>query len=236
MQPNRRTTALVITGAVGLASAAYGLGSQAGDGSAAAGSADNRENRGPAVALGHRFAPFAADLADALGVNASELRQALRAFHEQERADHQGEFAAALAEALEIPTERVTAALDEFHENVERRMEKRREAFRDGPPPPHGAHRIALPLRQLASALDVSRAELRQALREIRPDRPDRLDRSEMRDRFEEHAAELAAYLAKRFDLDVDEVRDTFADLPHPTPPHGGRPGPGGPGAFGPHE
>jgi transcriptional regulator with XRE-family HTH domain len=232
MQPKRRTTALVLTGAVGLASAAYGLGSQSGDGSAAAGSADDREGRGGAIALRHGAPPFAGDLADALGVNASELRQALRAFHEREHTDRRAEFAAALAKALDVPEDRVTAGLDEFHANLDARMEGRREAFREGGPPPHrGPHRIALPLRQLASALDVSRAELREALREIRLARP---DRSGMRDRFEEHNAELAAFLAERFDLDVDEVRDALADLPRPAPPHGGRPGPGGPGAFGP--
>jgi hypothetical protein len=232
MQPKRRTTALVLTGAVGLASAAYGLGSQAGDGSAAAGSADDRGNRGVAIAFRHGAPPFAGDLADALGVNGSELRRALRDFHEQEHADHHGEFAAALAKALDIPESRVTAALDEFHDNLEQRMEKRREAFRDGaPPPPGGPHRIALPLRQLASALDVSRAELRDALGEIRPDRP---DHSEMKACFEEHTDELAAFLAERLDLDVDDVREALADLPRPAPPHGGRPGPGGPGAFGP--
>jgi hypothetical protein len=238
MQPKRRTTALALTGAVGLASAAYGLGSQSGDGSAVAGSADERASRGPAIALRHGAPPFAGDLADALGVNAPELRRALRAFHEREHAERQGDFADALAEALGIPKERVSAALDEFHENLEQRMEKRREAFRDGAPPPRGGpHRIALPLRQLASALDVSRAELREALREIRPDRPDRPDRAELRKRFEEHTAELAAFLAERLDLDADEVRDALADLPRPgPPPHGGRPGPGGPGAFGPPE
>ncbi len=233
MEPKRRTTALVLTGAVGLASAAYGLGSQADDGSAAAGSADTRENRGAAIALRHGAPPFAGDLADALGVNASELRQALRAFHEQEHADRHADFAAALAKALDVPQARVTAALDELHEKLEARMEKRRDAFRDGAPPPGRAHRIALPLRQLASSLDVTRAELREALRDLRPERP---DRSGMKDRFVEHTAELAAFLAERFDLDVDEVRDALADLPRPTPPHGGRPGPGGPGAFGPPE
>jgi hypothetical protein len=113
-------------------------------------------------------------------------------------------------------------------------MERHREAFRDGEPPPGRAHRIALPLRQLASSLDVTRAELREALRELRPERP---DHSRMRDRFEEHTAELAAFLAERFHLDVDEVESAIADLPRPAPPpHGGRPGPGGPGAFGPPE
>lgn len=237
MERKRRTTALVLTGAVGLASAAYGLGSQAGDGSATAGSAGDREGRGHALALAHRFPPLAGNLSEALGVNAAELRKALRDFHEQNHAEQRAEFAAALAEALDVPQARVTAALDELHEKLEARMEGRRGAFRDGPPPPGRAHRIALPLRQLASSLDVSRAELREALREIRPERPDRSemkDRTEMRDRFENHVAELAAFLAERFDLEKDEVRDALADLPRPAPPHGGRPGPGGPGAFGP--
>ena len=216
-----------MTGAVGLASVAYGLGSQAGGGSAVAG---DESRNGERIMFECGAPPGFSNLAKTLGVDASELRQALLDFHEQEHADRRAEHAAALAKALDLPVDRVTAALDELHENLEGRLEKRREAFRDGPPPPGRAHRIALPLRQLASALDVSRAELRKAFQEIRPDRED-----PMEDRFEEHSEALAEFLAERFDLDVDKVSDALADLPRPTPPpHGVRPGPGGPGAFGP--
>jgi hypothetical protein len=228
MQSKRRTTAVALTGAVGLASVAYGLGSQANDGSAVAGG--ESRNGGPRVMFECGAPPGFSDLADTLGVKASELRQAMLDFHEQRHDDRRAELAAALAKALDLPVDRVTAALDELHENLEGRMEKRREAFRDGPPPPGRAHRIALPLRQLASALDVSRAELRKAFQEIRPDRED-----PMEDRFEEHTEALAKFLAERFNLDVDKVSDALADLPRPAPPpHGVRPGPGGPGAFGP--
>jgi len=70
-----------------------------------------------------------------------------------------------------------------------------------------------MPLRQLASALDVSRADLRAALRELR--------RSAVNG-WEEHQKELAQFLADRFDLDVDKVSDALAATapplrsPHP--------------------
>jgi hypothetical protein len=175
MQSKRRTTAVVLTGAVGLASAAYALGSEAGGGSAVAGPAKSR-NCGPEVMF-ERVAPPGFK-----GLAATLTREA--------------------------------------------HVEKRREAFREGGPPAEVRRLHVMPLRQLATALDVTRAELRKAFQEIRPERGER---------FEEHTQALAEFLAERFDLNVDEVSDALADLPRPTPPpHVGRPGPGGPGAFGP--
>jgi hypothetical protein len=83
----------------------------------------------------------------------------------------------------------------------------------------------SLPLRQLAAALGVSRADLRTALRELR---------AGAENRWEQHAQALAKFLADRFDLSVDEVTTALEQLPRPTPHgRGDRPGPGGPG-FGP--
>jgi hypothetical protein len=83
-----------------------------------------------------------------------------------------------------------------------------------------------MPLRQLASALDVSRAELRSALRELR---------AGAADRWEEHSQALAKFLAERFDLSEDDVAKALDELPRPVPPgRGDRPGPGGPGQMGP--
>jgi hypothetical protein len=225
MQSKRRTTAVVLTGAVGLASAAYALGSEAGGGSAVAGPAKSR-NCGPEVMFERVAPPDFKGLADTLGVDAGELREALLDFHEQEHADRRDELATALAEALDIPVDKVTAALDKVQMTREAHVEKRREAFREGGPPAEVRRLHVMPLRQLATALDVTRAELRKAFQEIRPERGER---------FEEHTQALAEFLAERFDLNVDEVSDALADLPRPTPPpHVGRPGPGGPGALGP--
>jgi hypothetical protein len=226
MHRNRRTTVIVAGGALAVASVSYGLGTQTGDGTAAAGSGDRAGGAG--VAFERCAPPGFSNLADELGVDAGELRDALLEFHEREHADRRHEFASALAEALGISAERVSAALDELHEKLEARMERRGDRIVPAPAP--GAHggphvRLLLPIRQLASALDVSRADLREALREVRPDGL----------AFERHRQARAEFLAERFDLDVDQVTDALGDLPRPAPPPpGGRPGPGGPGAFGP--
>jgi hypothetical protein len=72
----RRTTIIVVGGALAVASAGYGLGSQAGDGVAVADNNDSAETRGapPARAF--------SGLADKLGVDAGELREALGEFRE----------------------------------------------------------------------------------------------------------------------------------------------------------
>jgi hypothetical protein len=57
----------------------------------------------------------------------------------------------------------------------------------------------------------VSRADLREALSELRPDRPGE---------FRAHQRELAQFLADRFDVDVDKVTDALGEL---GPPVGSR-------------
>ena len=79
-----------------------------------------------------------------------------------------------------------------------------------------------MPLRQLASALSVTRADLRSALSELR---------AGAENRWEEHDQALAEFLADRFDLSADDVAKALDQLPRPIPQrHGDRPGPGGPG------
>jgi hypothetical protein len=282
MLRNRRSSIIVVGGALAVASVGYGLGTQADDGTAVA---DSGSDRGaPRGLVFERGAPpGCSDLADKLGVSQSELQDAFRAFHEQEHGDRQTEFGAALAKALDVPAEKVTSALDQIRDRHETRFANRLaqalgadadevkaaldKIKGDGPVPfgdfaaqladelgldesdveqalmdvgpgrgpdgdgddhVRGVHHV-MPLRQLATALDVSRADLRKALRELRPDGPAGTKR------FEEHQQELAKFLADRLDLDVDKVTSALADLPRPTPPaHGDRPGPGGPGAFGP--
>ena len=227
MQRNRRTSIIVVGGALAIASIGYGLGTQADGGSALAGGGSDRGGaRG--LAFEHGPPPGFGDLADTLGVDAKELEDALRDFHEREGAERRDELATKLAEELDVSVEKVEAALEQQEDRLRERFEARGEHGDDGPRT-RVMVRHALPLRQLAAALDVTPAELRQAFREIRPERP------EMSTEWKRHQRELAEFLAERFDLDVEKVTDALADLLRPAPhPHLGRPGPGGPGAFGP--
>jgi hypothetical protein len=181
------------------------------------------------VAFAHHPALGFSGLADTLGVETDQLEDALRDFHAQEHAEHRNEFATKLANALDVPVDKVSAALGTLHDRLEVRFEQRGETGDIRPAERPRIRHAWLPLRELAADLDVTRAELRKAFREVRP------ERAEMKDRFEQHHQELAEFLAERFDIDVDEVTDALGDLPRPAPhPNPGRPGPGGPGAFGP--
>jgi transcriptional regulator with XRE-family HTH domain len=270
MQTRRRTTVIVVGGALAVASVGYGVGSQAGDGTAIAGSdqgSDTRTRSGP-PALGERGQPPGfQDLADKLGVDTDELADAFRDFHDSEHADRRDEFAAALAKALGISDEKVTAAFEQLHQQHEGRFAARlaealnvdadkvraaldklkddtprrpdelaqaladelgvdvtdvRRALFEARPDRGRMHRErAMPLRQLAAALGVSRAELRTALSELR---------AGAEGRWEEHNEALAKFLAERFDLPADDVASALEELPRPAPPgHGGRHGPGVP-------
>jgi hypothetical protein len=277
MRSRTKTTALVATGAVALSSAAYGIGTQAGDGSASAGDsgAQGPPRGGPpdgAPDGWHRSGapPGFDNLADALGVDAEELRDALMDFHRENRGEHRSAFATALAEALGVSVDKVESAFEELGQKrhsgfaaeladrlgveaarVEAALDKLMaekpvgfselaEALADelgleaskveaalaelrpeGRARPH--RRPPFPVRQLAAALDVTQAELRQALREVRAGAES--DR-------EGHRSELVKFLAERFDVSEDKVDEALGDLPGPGPGfHGGPPpGPGGPG------
>jgi CRP-like cAMP-binding protein len=282
MKTPQKATALVLVGAVGLASAAYGIGSQTGGGSATAGSGSDPGERGFEL----RFEPGFDALADALGVDADELEQAMRDFHEQEGGDMRSAFATALADALGISVDRVNEALDQMKERhrarfaeqlanelgvetarVEAALEQLSDdkplgpgefaealagelgvsaekvadalfSLRPGPDPGPGpgpapdarqhVRHHAMPLRQLASALDVTRAELRRALTQVR---------AGAESRWEQREADLAAFLADRFGVSPEKVEEALAELPHPdcgrgpgiAGGHGGPRGPGGP-------
>ena len=208
MNSRKAATAAVLAGGVALASAAYGIGTQTGDGNAEAardGTAqtarDGNRQDGPAFFM--RFD----GLADELGVDADELEDALRDFHEQERGELRDAFASALAEALGKPVDEVRAALDEVGPG---------EAMRPGCAP-------HVSLRRLANELGVTRAELREALRETRAgvDSP-----------FEERHEDLVTFLADRLGVSREKVEEALPDPPD----LGDRPrfGPGGPPPFGP--
>jgi F0F1-type ATP synthase membrane subunit c/vacuolar-type H+-ATPase subunit K len=203
MKNSKAAMAAVLAGGVALASAAYGIGTQAGDGTAEAA----RDGQAPAEP--RLFLRFDG-LAEELGVDADDLQDALRAFHEQEKGEIRDSFASALAEALDRPVDEVKAALDEVGPG---------ESMRPGCAP-------HVSLRRLAAELDVTRAELREALRETRAgvDAP-----------FEEHHDNLVKFLADRFGLSEQKVEEALPEPPDagerprfapPAPPPLGHSGP----------
>jgi transcriptional regulator with XRE-family HTH domain len=213
MRSQRRTSIIVVGGTLAIASVAYGLGTQAGDGTAVA---DSQSGERGARLMVERGGPCGASgLADELGVEESKLEQALRDFKDDMRVD----FAKELADALGISTSKVTAALDKLHESREQgfrdRFEKhfdREKGPGDMPPPPArmGFH-FGVPSGQLASELGVTRSELRKALGEVE---------KKAADRFKQHNRALAEFLADRLGLDVDKVLKALpAARPVPGPP-----------------
>jgi len=263
----RRTTIIVVGGALAIASVGYGLGTQAGDGNAIAdstaqdGSSQERHS-GPGFAFERGAPPGFSALADKLGVDSTKLAQAMRDFHESQEANRRDDFTNGLAKALGISSAKVKSALDGLGQRHEDRFATRladvlgvdasklqaalEKLKGDGPVrfgdfaqkladelnldvsdvraaliqvrPFHGErHRHALPLRQLATALDVSRADLRAAFRELR--------RSALNG-WEQDQKELAQFLADRFNLDADKVTEALQTAAPPAPlmsPH--RPG-----------
>jgi transcriptional regulator with XRE-family HTH domain len=209
MRPQRRSTIIVVGGALAIASAGYGLGTQVGGGTAVA---DNSQERSGGRALGfeHGPPPGFADLASKLGVGTNELEQALRDFREQHAGGMRKDLAKELADALGVSPDKVAVALEALHQRHEGRPEERPEGRpeqRHGGRPERGDARAALPLRQLATQLDVTRSELRKAFRELR---------QHAAERWKQHNEELAQFLADRFGLDPSKVLDA---LPAAGPP-----------------
>jgi hypothetical protein len=191
----------MLIGAVALASGAYAIGSQAGGGSADARDGDS-EPRSFRFGPGEPFA----DLADALGVDGDELRNALEDFGRRHMSEKRDAFAAALAEALGKSSDEVQRALDSV-----------RGRGHDGCV---GPGRPGPGLRELSSALEVTPAELRNALRQVFEDR---------RTEHPERKGDLAEFLANRFNLSADKVEQALDDA-LPSPPKRdfrGGPGPG---------
>jgi hypothetical protein len=184
-----------LVGAVALASAAYTVGSQADGGSATAASGDRQaRDGGPPPWPERPPGPGFSDLADELGVDAGELEDALQEFREQSHEARSNAFAKALADALGKPVDDVEAALDRARPD-------------DGDPGrPHFFG--PMPLRELASELDVTREELRRALREVWRGADSR---------WEQHHEDLVKFLAERFNLSEEKVEEAL-----PEPPRGG--------------
>ncbi|HEV3000266.1 MAG TPA: hypothetical protein VGW75_05945 [Solirubrobacteraceae bacterium] len=130
MRDRRRTIIAALAGGVAVASAAFAVGSQAGDGSATAD--DRRGDRGAVerafVAApppgrdviferrrggpGVRFAPHG-DLARRLGVSERRLHEALHAIRPS--GDPRDALAESLAKSLDVDAGRVRDALEAFH-------------------------------------------------------------------------------------------------------------------------
>ena len=170
-----KTTALVLAGAVGISSVAYGIGTQT-DGGSANAARDNGAQRGDR-------GPNLSGVADELGVTRAELRDALSDFFRTQRDNHKDDFAAALAAALGKSTEEVQAAFDSLREKKEARfaaklaaalgvetdqvataLDELEQEFENEGPGPGGPGDFAA---ALAEKLGVSEAKVESALRKI---------------------------------------------------------------------
>jgi hypothetical protein len=152
MTTRKQKTAIALTGAVALASGAYALGSQAGDGTAgAAGGRDDPER--PALIRGHLpDRAFGLDnLADRLGVEEDALEDALRDVRPDLPGPPKppGDFAEMLADELGIEQSRVEDALERVRERTEKEFEDRRNEFAE-----RLADRLNLDPDEVKDALD----------------------------------------------------------------------------------
>jgi hypothetical protein len=210
MTTQRRTQVIVVGGALAIASAAYGLGTQTGGGTAVADNNADGERGGRRMMMARAPCGFEG-LADELGVDEAKLEAAMRDFREEHADAARAGFAEDLADALGLSEDKVRAALDKLGRRREFRFEERRGPA-DVPPPGMRFH-FGPPLRGLASELAVTRSELRDALDEIG---------QRAADRMKQRTNELAEFLADRLDIDVDKVRDALPEMgpplgsPHP--------------------
>ena len=217
MQSRRRSTIIVVGGALAVASVGYGLGTQADDGTAIAGSdqTTTEENRsaGPPACVGRGQPPGFRNLADMLGVDSDKLAQAFRDFHESDEGHRHDEFAAALAKSLGISQDKVTAAFEKLHRQHEARFAARLadalnvstdkvqaalDKLRNGTP--RGPDRFE---QALADELGVDVSEVRSALFRSRPDRGVR----------ERHDAMPLRQLAAALGVDRADLRKALREL-----------------------
>jgi Clp amino terminal domain, pathogenicity island component len=138
MHTRTKTAAIALTGAVALASGAYALGTQVGGGAAVADepgdelviAADPSDRDRPLFRAHFRGGPLGSDrLADRLGVDESDLRDALEDARSQlpDPGEVRRDFGAQLAKELGISEDRVDAALERMRERTEREFEQRRD-------------------------------------------------------------------------------------------------------------
>lgn len=234
MTKGMRTTILALTGAVVLASGAYALGSQAGDGAAAA-AKNNAPGRvagygpGPGIAFGGprpgrrftRIAPGLDQLATRLGVSREALRSALQDLRPRPR-QVRANIAQELADALGIDVAKVQAAFDKLapRRRLERRGEVHRYDFGAAIAKQLGLSTAkveqALQAQRdhrgdpaaLAKALGVTPQELRQAFEHLWKDHGP----PGARDRVQDHGPATAA-LAKELGVTQAQLRAAFDKL-----------------------
>ena len=139
MHTRTKTAAVALTGAVALASGAYALGTQVGGGAASAAdrsggglaiAADPSDPDRPLFRTHFRGGPLGSErLADRLGVDESDLREALEDIRPQlpDPGEVHRDFAQRLAKELGIAEDRVDAALERMRESAEREFEQRRD-------------------------------------------------------------------------------------------------------------
>lgn len=216
MTPRTKKTAAALSGALVLASGAYALGSQAGDGSALAGSTNGaRQTAGYGYGAGPgRVGHFRggpreglADAAKQLGVSEDKLLAALKKLRDEKRGkldDLRDAFAKSLATELGIPEAKVESALDKRGDERKGKRNLRRDGRR-------GDMRSAF-ADDLAKQLGIDAAKVRSALDEVHKSGP---------------PPDLGA-LATKLGVSEAKLRAALQDL---RPGPGPRPvGPGGPG------
>ena len=168
MTPRTKKTAAALSGALVLASGAYALGSQTGDGQALAGQKANAQQGGYGFGYGpgpgkHGFRGGPRqDLADAakqLGVSEDKLLAALKNLRDDRKGkmdDLRDAFAQALAKQLGIPESKVESALDKRAGDRQGGRKLKRDGRR-------GDMRDAF-AKQLAAKLGITEAKVRAAL------------------------------------------------------------------------
>ena len=227
MTRRRKSIAIALTGGVALASGAYALGNQAGDGSAGAnsGTSSNAAATSPAANdPGLRPGPPGPPgralgleaLASKLGVDADKLRTALGDIRNQlgPKGDPRDHLAAALADGLGIPKDKVTAALDKLHPKG---PAGRPERFGPpGPPPGDGPRfRPGGPadgppdafVGDLAQALGVDRAQVTSVLRKLH---------TQHESQETAHRTAFEKALADRLGISQSKVQDALRSLGPP--------------------
>ena len=219
MSRRNRQMAVVLTGAVVLASGAYAVGSQSGQGSADAQSAAAKKRarhgfrRGP-------DGPGLGALAAKLGVDQSKLKAALdamRAAGPPGGADPRAGFIKDFAAAIGLPEAKVKAAFDSVGPPGGPGGPGERRGYR------RGGHRGAF-AADLAKGLGLKTADVQAALDKLRPTRPPGPGGP---------GADFPAALAKELGVDASAVQSALDKIraAHPMDGPGGRHGPmGGPG------
>ena len=190
MTPRTKKTAVALSGALVLASGAYALGSQTGDGTALAG---GNPTSSPRSAGPHGPGPRdLSGIAAQLGVTEAKLRAALEDLRPDRRAakdEHRAELAKPLAAELGLDEAKVTAALEKFRGD---RKVVRRERRGD---------RLQRFDEALAAKLGVDAAKVRSAFDALKPGPNRRADKPALAD------------LAKQIGVSEAKLRAALDDL-----------------------